>query len=124
MRIMCGTKSYVGQPVDLHKYSPHVISNLVLQYLEMLRDPLISNDIYKDLLSCEPGIFPPLLSSPLILSTGMLWRVTLLLGKLPEEHFYLLKRILGVMRSVIDNGNKNGVTLDALAQIIGYFLFY
>jgi hypothetical protein len=48
-------KYCLGQPVDLHKYSPHVISNLVLQYLEMLRDPLISNEIYKDLLSCEPG---------------------------------------------------------------------
>jgi hypothetical protein len=57
----------------------------------------------------------------------MLQRVTLLLGKLPEEHFYLLKRVLGVMQSVLDNGQKNRVTIGALAQTIGYtssFFFF
>jgi hypothetical protein len=52
----------------------------------------------------------------------MLWRVTLLLAKLPEEHFHLLKRVLGVMRKVLDNGQKNGVTIELLAQTIGHVL--
>ena len=43
----------------------------------------------------------------------------MLLAKLPEEHFHLLKRVLGVMRIVIDNGQKNGVTVDELAHVIG-----
>jgi RhoGAP domain len=54
-----------------------------------------------------------------ILYKGMLWRLTLLLAKLPEEHFYLLKRVLGVLRGVVENTSKNGVTVDALANVIG-----
>lgn len=43
--------------MDLHKYSPHVISGLVLHYMELLHDPLIDSNTYKELLSIEPGSF-------------------------------------------------------------------
>ncbi len=46
--------------------------------------------------------------------------MTTLVDKLPEEHYYLLKRVLGVMKSVVDNSAKNGVTLENLAGVIGY----
>lgn len=41
-----------------------------------------------------------------------------MLAKLREENFCLLKRVLGVMRALLDNASKNGATVDTLAAVI------
>ncbi len=45
-----------GVAVDFSKYNPHVIGFVILQYLEMLREPLITPDINRELMTGELGM--------------------------------------------------------------------
>eukprot|EP00026_Physarum_polycephalum_P000455 Phypoly_transcript_00456.p1 GENE.Phypoly_transcript_00456~~Phypoly_transcript_00456.p1 ORF type:complete len:1192 (+),score=155.82 Phypoly_transcript_00456:238-3813(+) len=80
--------------VDFGAYTPHAISNLILRYLEAIPVPLITPEVYKTLLSCDPG---------------MIWRMAIILEKLPPEHYNLLKRICAVLLNVAEKSGNGSV---------------
>jgi RhoGAP domain len=49
----------------------------------------------------------------------MLWRVAILLEKLPGEHYSLLKRCIGLFKLVVENSHQNGISIDDLASVVG-----
>lgn len=48
----------------------------------------------------------------------MIWRIAIILEKLPHEHYTLLKRICAILKNVADNSHQNDVSIEELAIAI------
>ncbi|XP_022255730.1 rho GTPase-activating protein 8-like isoform X2 [Limulus polyphemus] len=99
-----------GKPVNFEDYNDiHVPAVIIKSFLRELQEPLLTFDLYDDIISFQELEWTEKLSVA----------KSLMLQRLPEDNYQLLKYVVGFLVKVIECSDLNKMTASNLAIVFG-----